>query len=111
MERLDRNLVEEQIAEMWDAIRNLPWSMPDYDAAVRETERVETRLRDKLALQDAMDKCAPEMFEIVREVADLPIDCLPVGAIEHVVTRARELANRVDNFGPPTGCARPPKTL
>ncbi len=59
--RLDRQQVENQIAEMWESLVRTP--MDDtFEAAVADAHRVESDLRASLARQDRLDAAAPELL-------------------------------------------------
>jgi hypothetical protein len=74
--RLNRENVERQLAEMWDAVATCG---DQTGKAAEDARRVERDLRAGLAAQDRLDEAAPAMLEALRILQEEFLLCAGAG--------------------------------
>lgn len=80
-ERLNRQKIENDIFEMWDAINHIPANDPDRDSAIKQAQEVESKLRTALARQDLLDLLASDMLEALKHTRRLNLHQYEAGTI------------------------------
>lgn len=62
--------VEQHIAEMWDAIENIPRSAKDRDKAIESAANTENELRDMLKAKEVIEAAAPDLAEALNDIVE-----------------------------------------
>jgi hypothetical protein len=66
MELLSLENINRQIAEMWDAISQIPASDPDKQEAFDQAAKSDNSLREAYRKQEALRDAAPELLEALK---------------------------------------------
>jgi hypothetical protein len=75
MDLINKDNMERQISEMWDAVNDIPGSDPDRDTAINNANEAERKSREAYRKQEALRNAAPEMLALLKSIKFNAVRC------------------------------------